>query len=399
MIPGSPVAPRTHAAHIRRIVFDPPVGPMAPRYLRALGFRPGQDASRAQLVRGEQRLGHLPGVATASVEVSDGRATVHLVEVPVPLYALTPLPFLSSLAAGAGLQDWKVRGQYLDLAVAFGFDWDLRALYDPNLRAPRLFSTLTPTVAPLGIFQDDYLFVSARAGLLVAPYTRVFLGASASGLASTFQALTPFGGLSAAFDPVGIPGAVWVLGPEVSYDDTDDPDFPRSGTAAFASVAFGAKALGDPGDFTRYRVDGARYFPLRTRETLAIGLEAGYARGDVPWLYQLTTGGSSLPSEPWDRFIGDEQLTVTAEYRNLFAPQLPFLTFLTPWVPVGLAWTGFVDAGRGWSSSYGVPFPQDVREGGGLGLVLMLWGGPIGTLDAAYGNDGFFATTTSGFNF
>lgn len=338
-------------------------GPMAPRYLRCLSFKEGLRG--LDLTRTRENLLRLRNIQDVAFRDLGGETIIQVVEKPVG--AITPkfIPFIFPVGLEAWIEDWKLGGQYHDLRAWVGYNWSTLTLYDPAQISP----------VQLGDLVHNYPEATLRWGLLVAPYTRLYLEGRAIDA-------TMLGNprIAAAFGPVR--GAALTGATLLRYDDADHPDIPTDGTRAKLGWLVGPQALGNPGDFQRLEAYYQRYWPLGDRGCLAFGVHSGLGLGDLPLAQTFRVGSADYTrGYAANRFVGNQFVATSLEYRHVLVPNL--------WnTGLGLHGAAFVDAGRVWNAGAGIPFPEDVRPAAGVygGLSLGSW--YIGRLEAAVGTEG-----------
>lgn len=369
---------------IGEISFASDPGAMAPRYLRALSLQVGDRPTRSQLGLALKRLASLPNLAHVELKRNGSLLTLEFEERPVSSVLIVPVPFLWKVAANAAFKDWHVGSLYVSTKGQLGYVWDSLQVYDPQQAQP----------TPVG-FSNDYLYGLADAGILLAPDLRLQL--SAEGYLSNIQPGMPGAALTQTYAPKAQgTGFSLTLGPELQYDNSDDESFPRLGTRVRVGSAFGSPYLGGQSDFALYRGELQRYSPLGPSETVVTSFKAGMGRGELPWNHKFWAGGIyNLRGYPYQRFLGDQLLVSTLEYRRRLG------TNLAPGWVSGLGLTGgaFVDVGRVWEARLGTPFPQDIRAGVGgyLGMALGSWN--VGRLEVSYGTEGPYVGLAAGLPF
>jgi outer membrane protein insertion porin family len=161
--------------------------------------------------------------------------------------------------------------------------------------------------------------------------------------------------------------------------DTRDSNYnPRHG----GFTQFSAEIAGVFGgvDFNKYTTDTRRYFPMGSKNVLAIRLLGGLVTGEAPYLEQFLIGGNeSLRGYTTDRFVGSRMAIMNVEYRFPITDNL-----------LGV---GFVDVGDAWGGAIaGDPFLQGhesfaahVGYGGGIRVKTPI--GPL-RLDLGFSEEG-----------
>ncbi|HEY9855659.1 MAG TPA: BamA/TamA family outer membrane protein [Stenomitos sp.] len=369
---------------IGEIMFATDPGAMAPRYLRALKLQVGDRPTKSQLALALERLSSLPNLSSVDLKQSGSLLTLDLQEHPVSSFLVVPVPFVWMVSANATFKDWHVGDYYVSSRAEFGYMWDCLRVYDPRLAEP----------SPIP-FTNNYVYGLGNAGILLAPDLRLQM--NAEGYVSDIQPNGPGASLAGTYAPQAQgTGFSMTLGPELQYDNADDESFPRLGTRIRVGSFFGSPYLGGKNDFAIYRGELERYTPIGPAETIVTGVKAGVGRGDLPWNHKFWAGGIyNLRGYPYQRFMGDQLLVGTLEYRRRLGTNL-----VPAWMP-GLGLTGgtFVDVGRAWESRLGTPFPQDIRAGVGgyLGVSLGAWN--VGRLEVSYGTEGPYVGLAAGLPF
>lgn len=369
---------------IGEIEFATDPGAMAPRYLRALRLQVGDRPTKSQLSLALERLSALPNLANVELKQSGSLLTLDFDEHPVSSFLVVPVPFLWMVSANTAFRDWRVGDFYVSSRAELGYMWDTLQVYDPRQAKPTPMS-----------FNNDYVYGIASAGLLLAPDLRLQL--FGEGYVSDVQPDGPGAALSSTYAPQAQGrGFSLTLGPELRYDNSDDETFPRLGTRVRVGSYFGSPYLGGLSDYAIYRGELQRYSPLGPSETVVTGIRGGMGRGELPWNHKFWAGGSyNLRGYPYQRFLGDQMLVGTLEYRRRLATDL-----VPGWVSgLGLTGGAFVDVGRVWEARFGTPFPQDIRAGAGgyLGFTLGSWN--MGRIEASYGTEGPYVGMAAGLPF
>lgn len=369
---------------IGEIAFASDPGAMAPRYLRALSLQVGDRPTRSQLSLARERLSSLPNLSRVELKRDGSLLLLDIEERPVRSFLVVPVPFLWMVGADATFKDWRLGDYYVSSRAQLAYFWDSLRVHDPSQAQP----------APLA-FSNDYVYGLADAGVLLAPDLRLQM--SAEGYFSNIQPRVPGTTLAQTYAPQAQgKGFSMTLGPELRFDNADDAQFPRLGTRVRVGSAFGSPLLGAQSDFALYRGELQRYSPLGPSETLVTGFRGGMGRGELPWNHKFWAGGIyNLRGYPYQRFLGDQLLVGTLEYRRRLA------TDVAPGWVSGLGLTGgaFVDVGRVWESRLGTPFPQDLRAGAGayMGVSLGRWN--AGRLEVSYGTEGPYVGLAAGLPF
>lgn len=366
-------APAAAAETAAPVVFSDSYGPMTPKYQRELS---GLTPEEPNLEAWRARLLTLRNLKDATLKRLGDRIHVELIETPHWTFAPKPLPFVLPVGLELGAEDWRLGGHYYDFKGWAGYIWSGVTLYDADRTGSERTGSLT----------YNYPEAWARAGVMVWPYTRVYLEGRAAGAAMD-------GNPAIASAYGSTQGAIGTISPFVRYDDTNHPDIPQWGSRAKAGMLWGPQWLGNSGSFLRYDGYLQHYIPFGKWDSLALGLHGGVADGNLPLaqIYWLG-GGNFLRGYSSSRFIGNQMLAFSAEYRHALFPDIAG-TGLTIWS------TAFVDAARSWNRGAAIAFPQDIRPavGGYLGASWGSW--YIGRLEAAIGNEGPFVNIGAGLPF
>ncbi len=348
--------------------FTDSYGPMTPRYRRAIeGVAP--DAWRPQLLK-------LRNLTDVHVTPQPEGVAISLTEAPYLSISPKFIPFVLPVGLEVIAEDWRLGGQYYDFKAWAGYVWSGVTLYEPGQLDAKPRTNLAYN------FPEAY----ARAGVMVLPYTRVYLEGKVAGAGMD-------GNAALASDFGTVHGAMVTISPFLRYDDTDHPDMPRMGTRLRAGVLFGPRGLGNPGDYLRYDATFQEYVPLGEFDSLAIGLHGGLGDGELPLAQAYWLGaGSYLRGYTGSRFVGNQMLALSVELRHALWPQIAGSGF-TLWS------TAFADAARSWNRGAAIAFPMDIRPsiGGYLGLSLGTW--YVGRIEAAVGNEGPFVNIAAGLPF
>lgn len=355
--------------------FSESYGPMTPRYARELdGLTPA--ARDLELEAWRKRLLTLRNLKDARLSRRDDGIEITLSESPYLKLVPQLIPFVLPVGLEVTAEDWRLGGQYYDFKAWGGYVWNGVTLYERDHAEAAQRERLS----------YNYPEAYARAGVMMLPYTRVYLEGKVAG-ADMIGNTT----LASSYGSVG--GTMVTLSPFLRYDDTDHPDMPRQGTRVRAGVLFGPKAFGNPGDYLRVDLAFQEYVPLGEHDSLAIGLHGGHGAGDLPLPLSYWLGaGNFLRGYTGTRFIGNQMLALSVELRHALWPSI-MDSDLTLWS------TGFVDVARSWNHGGAIAFPHDIRPaiGGYFGLSLGTW--YIGRLEAAVGNEGPFISLNAGLPF
>lgn len=347
-------------------------GFMTPRYLRCLSFK----ATELDWTRTRTNLLRLRNVSDVTFLRQGDKTVVSVLEHPVAALNPKVIPVIFPVGIEAFIEDWHLGDQYYDLKAWAGYNWSTLTLYDPAQVSP----------VRLGELVYNYPEAWLRGGMLVAPYTRLYLEGRA------FDA-TMLGDARIASDFGSMQGPAFTGAVIGRYDDADHPDIPTDGQRAKLSWLVGPEALGNPGDFQRLEAYYQRYWALGERGCLAFAANGGLGLGDLP-LAQTFRVGSADYTRGYDanRFVGNQFVSMSLEYRHVLWRNL--------WnTGLSLHGAAFGDLGRCWNVGSGIPFPQDVRPAAGLygGLSLGDW--YIGRLEAAMGTEGLFVHIGTGLPF
>lgn len=367
-------APARAEDGVSRVRFTESYGPMTPKYARELSDLGRLDSPDLEAWR--KRLLTLRNLKDATFTLQGDRIDVSLTETPYVVISPKVLPFVLPVGLEVIAEDWRLGGQYYDFKAWAGYVWSGVTLYEPNqLEA-----------AQRGNLSYNFAEAYARGGVMVLPYTRVYLEGKVAGADMAGNTA-----IASEYGTVG--GAMVTVSPFLRFDDTDHPDMPRRGTRVRAGVLFGPKALGNTGDYLRYDAAFQEYVPLGELDSLAIGLHGGAGGGDLPLPQAYMLGaGNFLRGYTGSRFVGNQMLALSLELRHALWPSI-MSSGVTLWS------TAFVDAARSWNQGAAIAFPQDIRPsvGGYLGLSLGTW--YIGRVEAAVGNEGPFVNIAAGLPF
>lgn len=284
---------------------------------------------------------------------------------PLPLVAIYAIGEATGLPAGPFHQELAARGGYV---------WATYAVYDPN----------TPQMKVLTPLEDaNYWNFYADWGLDFTRQWTVFLDGYVMGGNVTS---------SPSYDPDLVGGVSTSWGPELQYSTLDDTGFPTRGALVQLEYApgyhWGATSFG----YQRAWGQAQRFFSLGGERTIALRGVFMAAWPKLAWADKFAAGGAFyLRGYDWNRFTGDRLLSGSVEYRDLFWRDM-FGLGERIGLPFGLAWEAYVDGGRAWESSRGVPFLSDLRFGGGTGLMLTLDKTPVGRLELNASPEGFYPT-------
>lgn len=327
-----------------------------------------------------------PARAADSSVASDRLITV--LESPKLAVVVLPVP-LVALAAGFGYEGFAIGPTRHEAKLLGGYFWSRNLYYDPASPAVRELDT------PEGRWtQANTWQLRGSWGWRAWPGATLFvdglgIAGGPAGTGGYDDALT--GGLSA-----------WA-GPTLQLSSFDQPAFPMRGSQLRAGWAPGYHWGPTAFAFERWTLDLAHAMPIGDRATLAVRALGLWGGPQLAWVDKFQAGGGSfLRGFQWNRFTGDRLAVGTVEYRHVVEPDLlGRLGLAGAPVKVGVASTTFVDVGRAWEarSGVGVPFPNDVRIGGGTGLVGLVDGVPAGRIELNVSPEGFFPVASSGASF
>lgn len=327
---------------------------------------------------GGKGSGPAGGTEQVVPEAPEDETTVSFIGVPIPLYAVYGLGAIQNIKIGPTRHDLYFRGGYI---------WTDNTAYDPKSTAPKPLFTGDAFWQP-----SNYWTLYAAWGWHMVPRWTLYLDGYAGG-----------GGLAKTpgYDETLNQGTSVTWGPLLDYNTLDNPDFPTRGFLAEAGWAPGYHWGTENLSFQRASMEARQYFPLAENQTLAVrGIAmAGWPR--LAWPDKFYAGGARyLRGYQWSRFTGDRLVSGTVEYRNLFLPDtLGAFGWKDAPVAVGLAWEAYIDGGRAWESSSGIPFLSDLRFGGGTGLILTVNKAPLGRLEVNASPEGFYPTAGVGASF
>lgn len=359
------IATPVGATPVRRVELLSDHGPMAPKYLSVCEELMGQPLTQETISKVRHRLAEFKTVSAATFDQRGDTALLRIEEVPEFDLGVYPLPFALTLSAEVGLREWRFAGLYHSPSLYAGYEWREFDIYDPRLTNP-----------PVIRLKNEYPDVMARWGVLVAPFSKLFLVADANWLSMQ-------GDLSSLYELAQTTGLVSTVGPELRIDTTDSEDFPRRGSRVGGSIAFGLRPLGNQADYTLYTGTAQQYFPVGDSQAAVLAVHGGYGSGTVPWMKRYGVGGPMLlRAHPWNRFLGNRMLVGTAEYRS----RIGTLDLLG--TTVGFTGGAFGVMGRSWDENFGAPFPQDLRPGAGLWLGIGTARSTLIRLEAGYGSEG-----------
>lgn len=292
--------------------------------------------------------------------------------------AVLPIPFLAVYTI-MGWENIRLGPTRSDLRLRGGYVWTTNVFYDPAQIKKQEPDPADQDASFYNAIVDWDWKITKHWSLALYGY------GAGGGLVST-----------PGYDPELVQGFSLTGGPHLRYTSLDDMSFPTTGTWFEAGYApgyhWGAQNLA----FSRASLDVSQYFPLGEDRTLALRAVGKAAWPKLAWIDKYFAGGGfNLRGYQWNRFTGDRLLSATAEYRHLFWKDI-FATFgLNLGTSVGLAWQAYVDAGRAWESSQGVPFLSDPRLGAGVGLTLTIDKAPLGRLEVSASPEGVYVPVAS----
>jgi len=161
--------------------------------------------------------------------------------------------------------------------------------------------------------------------------------------------------------------------------DTRDSNYnPRRG--GFTQLSAEVAGVFGGVDFNKYTTDTRRYFPMGSKNVLAIRLLAGLVTGEAPYLEQFLIGGNeSLRGYTTDRFVGSRMAIMNVEYRFPITGNLLGVAF----VDVGDAWGGAIAADPYFEGDEA--FTAHLGYGGGIRVKTPI--GPL-RLDLGFSEEG-----------
>ena len=338
----------------------------------------------------------LVGLRAAPAEAAGTMAAAPYKDADAPAFNLVVLPLpLVAMALGATYTNFRLGPTRHEARILGGYFWARNFYYDPLGAAPRALDTPDGQWVPANTWQ-----LRGAWGWRATPWATIFLDgmAIAGGPAATGgydDALT--GGLSASGGPI------------LQLSSLDAIGWPTRGGLLRLGYArghhWGPTAFG----FDRSSIDGMWFVPVGARGTVALRAVAQVAGPPLAGVDKLHAGGGNIRRGfQWNRFTGDRLAAGTLEYRHVVEPDL--LARLAAMgvpgvasVPVRLAVASatYVDAGRAWEgrAGLGVPFPQDVRIGGGAGLLGIVDGVVAGRVELNVSAEGIFPVASGGASF
>ena len=325
-------------------------------------------------------LGGLPAEAAASAPAPEEQPVFGLAVLPVPLVALALGASYTNFALGPTRHEARILG---------GYFWSRNFYYDPLHSQPRELDTAAGRHVDASTWQ-----LRGAWGWRATPWATLFL----DGLAIA-------GGPSATggYDDPLAGGASVSGGPLLQLSTLDAQGFPTRGWLLRAGWAPGHHWGPAPFAFQRTSLDVMRFVPLGTAGTFAVRVVGQLAGPQLAWVDKFNAGGGSfLRGFQWNRFTGDRLVAGTVEYRRLLVPDL-LARLGMPGAPVkvGVATATFFDVGRAWEarSGLGIPFPFDMRLGGGTGFIALVDGLPAGRVELNVSPEGVFPVASGGASF
>lgn len=316
-----------------------------------------------------------PSVGTPSVADQP-----HLVVLPVPI------PWLM-VGALVNYTHFRLGPSLDDLKLAGGYYWSNDYVYDPISGPAVPAAGASPFKVPSNRWKAIGEWdVHLGGGWTLGPTARLLVG-----------------GLTAAgqYDPSLAGGYSVMAGPLLHYDRLNEKAFPTHGTALDLSYDLGQHNGDESLTFQKGGLNAVYYHPLARNQTLAMRatVQAGFPR--LSWLDKFSVGGGDfVRGYQWNRFTGDRLAAVGLEYRALFLEDLTPVLHL-PKLPItpGLAATLHVDAGRAWEGRDALPFGNDIRAGGGVGLIMTLDRAPFGRVELNGSAEGLYPVAELGTSF
>ena len=325
--------------------------------------------ARAQTTDGSDRRTPPEAVPDALPPEEKEETPFSIAILPLPFVAVYTIMGWENIRIGPTRHDFRMRGGYV---------WTTNVFYAPTL--------IQKPADPPDQDASFYHWIVDWEWKFARPWSLALYGYGAGG------------GLQATpgYDPELVQGFSLTPGPFLRYNTLDEMAFPTTGTWFEAGYApgfhWGAPNLA----FSRASADFSYYVPLGPDRTLALRAvgKAGWPK--LAWVDKFFAGGGfNLRGYQWNRFTGDRLLSTTVEYRHLFWKDI-FATFgWSPGLAVGLAWQAYVDAGRAWESTQGVPFLSDPRLGVGAGLTLTIDRAPLGRLECSVSPEGVYVPVAS----
>lgn len=313
---------------------------------------------------------------------------------PVLGVVLLPVP-LVAIAAGLTYDNFAIGPTRHEARLVGGYYWSRNYYYDPLGTMPLELQTPEGRYITANTWQ-----LRGAWGWRLRPGATLYLDGLgiAGGPAATGGYDDPLTG-----------GASVSAGPLLQLSSLDAMGYPTRGSLLRAGWAPGYHWGPAAFQFQRATLDLMHFVPLSARSTVALRAVAQLASPQLAWIDKFSAGGGSfLRGFQWNRFTGDELIAGTVEYRRLLEPDL--LGRLGLWerlgvaalpLKVGVASTTYFDLGRAWEGrrGLGVPFPFDVRIGGGTGVLALVNGAPAGRVELNVSPEGIFPVASGGASF
>ncbi len=318
--------------------------------------------------------------ATAPMAAPKDEPVLGLVVLPLPLVVV---------AAGATYDNFAIGPTRHEARLVGGYYWSRNYYYDPLGTMPKELETPDGRHIAANTWQ-----LRGAWGWRLHPGITLYL-----------DGLGIAGGPSATggYDDPLTGGASLSGGPLLQLSSLDAMGFPTRGSLLRAGWAPGYHWSPAGFQFQRSSLDVMHFVPLSPRSTVALRAVAQLASPQLAWIDKFSAGGGSfLRGFQWNRFTGDQLVAGTVEYRRMLESDL-LARFGVPGasVKVGVASATYFDLGRAWEgrSGLGVPFPLDVRIGGGTGVIALVNGAPAGRVELNVSAEGFFPVASGGASF
>lgn len=118
------------------------------------------------------------------------------------------------------------------------------------------------------------------------------------------------------------------FGPSYLYDSRDNVLSAFKGTYLELSAVFHSSVIGSEFNFTRYRIDGRRYWLLNETTVLAAQFIGEFNNGDVPFRELALMGGDQIMRGYYQgRYRDKNQVAAQGEYRRQLKPWLGVVAF------------------------------------------------------------------------
>jgi hypothetical protein len=285
---------------------------------------------------------------------------------PSPYGIVVPLPLLVVFGR-AGLRDIPVGLGTLQVEARGGYGWRTEAIYRTDVPALSEIAPLQPANVYGGSLQSRWFFLPNGSLVLTG-------GLNGGGPQNT-----------ATYDPTLTGGLSGYVGPSLRFSTLNNTAFPTAGTLVETGWEAGHYWGTDSFTFQRGWLQGQHFIDFGADRTLAFRVIVQAAWPRLAWVDKYGSGAvTAVRGYAWGRFTGDRHVVATAEYRHL-----PFPKLVSFWgLDIGLGWSAFVDVGRAWESTAGIPFPSDIRPGAGAGAFLTLNRNVVGGYALSVGNEG-----------